>query len=363
MKILLLIKGLGLGGAERHLVDLAKWLKENGDNVRVAYMIPGKNALVQELQDAQIPVEPLGGAQKNSFFACLIGFLRLCQRERFDVVHAHLPLPGLLARLGKGFFAFRLVYTEHNVFQRLHSLTRLAHRASRWIDDVAISCSSAVADSLPWVSQTIRNGIVVYPPCNATDRARTREELALDDQLVVFVCVANLVRKKNHGMLIRSFAEFVGGRAAGDAKLLLVGQDGTERKSLEQLVRALGIHECVIFMGPQRDVRRVLCAADVFCLSSDYEGLPLALLEAMALQLPAIVTDVGGMAEAVNDGECGIVVQPNDQPAMAEAMRKLALSGSFRKRAGELARMRVMNEFSVERMAEEIRATYVETVR
>src|SRR5690606_24851097 len=149
----------------------------------------------------------------------------LLRQLRPDVVHAHLPVTGMMARYARLGGKFRLVYTEHNLFQRLHPATKLAHRLTRRIDDCSVSCSQQVADSLPWDSAVVRNGIAIGGISSFDDEsAKLRSDLGIPSGETVFMCIANLLKKKNHRLMLEAFAQAFG--SGGDAHLVLVGQDG-----------------------------------------------------------------------------------------------------------------------------------------
>ena len=360
-KILMLIKGLGLGGAERHVADLAKTFVAEGRLVHVAYMLPNKDALVDELVGTGVQVSCLQyqGAigRMTSFFR----FVRLCKRLKPDIVHSHLPVAGFFARMAKVLCKVKVIYTEHNVIDRLSPVMRFAHRATHYLDDAAISCSRAVADSLRWPSIVIDNGIRIP---NSDFRSAVRDEyrhsLGVEGDDCVILCVANLLPKKNHALLVNAFKALLG---RGDKALLfLAGQDATERHHLETLVAESGSACKVRFLGARKDILELLAAADIYCMSSDYEGLPLALLEAMAMQLPCVVTDAGGMGEVVRDAECGVVVPVGDLDGLVSGLVSLVNNPSERKVLGRKAREAIVRRFSIESCADRVITVYREVL-
>lgn len=357
MKIHMTIKGLGLGGAERHVADSAIVLKRRGHDISVSYLLPHKDALVPEIEAAGIRVDCIG---RTGFGGNIFSFFRLVSllRElRPDVVHSHLPVTGVIARCAKLFGTFRLVYTEHNLFQRLHPLTRMVHRLTRYIDDCSVSCSQQVADSLPWSSTVVRNGISLSQVTSSRGRGLgLRSSLGLPADHTIYMCIANLLKKKNHELLLQAFAKAFA--AADGAHLVLIGQDGTERTNLESICSELGIGENVHFYGSHPNAARLLEEADVFCLSSSFEGLPIALLESMAAGLPAIVTDVGGMPDAVIDQVSGRVVASGSIDQMADAMRQLYEDPGLRRSMGAAAAARVASAYSMEAMVDELTDCY-----
>ncbi|WP_417448406.1 glycosyltransferase [Idiomarina abyssalis] len=348
-RILIVVKGLGLGGAERHVVDIAIALAQAGHSVSVCYVLPNKNALASELKDARVTVECIGG--RVWWISAFPKFLRAVFRQKPDIIHAHLPIPAIIARLCKPFFRYSLVFTEHNMLDRLHPITRIAHRATHVLDDVSISCSRAVADSLPWPSEVIDNGIAVPAASpKPLKNSHLRSKLGISEESVVFISVANLWAKKNHRLLIDAFDEAFRDEGESAVNLVLVGQDGTERERLERHVDRLTTNRNIHFFGGHPSASSLLPEADVFCLSSDFEGLPIALLESMAAGIPSVTTRVGGIPSAVIDDKTGCLVDPRDQDKYALALRYLFENPNVRREMGEAAFNLVRKNFSLESM-------------
>jgi glycosyltransferase involved in cell wall biosynthesis len=163
---------------------------------------------------------------------------------------------------------------------------------------------------------------------------------------------------KGHETIIRSLARL---RDAGTPATVLVAGDGAERASLEGAARAAGLSpEWIRFLGFRSDVPDLLAAADFFLLPSVTEGLPLSLLEAMSIGLPAIATPVGGIPEVVRPGKDGYLVPVADDVALAEAMSRLCRNPLLIRDLGDQARGRAIQEFSFEAMTREYVALYEE---
>ena len=351
MRIIQVIKGLGLGGAERHVVDVAIGLKALGYKTSVAYLIPEKDAMVKELRSNGIDVYCLGYSGFIGRMMCLFKFLALCAKLKPDVVHAHLPVAGLIARAAKIRFGYRGIYTEHNVQQRLTYFSRISQRLTSWIDDVTVSCSEGVARSLSRASLVISNGIAVPTPSQIEKyRAGARHQFGIPADAVVALCVANLLPKKNHELLLRAWARVVkkGTLRLDNRLLLLVGQDGSERQKLEKLAEILGVGPTVRFVGAQADVKPFMAMSDLYCMSSDFEGLPIALLEAMSFGLPTLVTDAGGMGDVVNSAQCGFVVRVGDESALVLRLEELLANGDARTAYGAAARAAVEKDYGID---------------
>jgi glycosyltransferase involved in cell wall biosynthesis len=197
---------------------------------------------------------------------------------------------------------------------------------------------------------TIHNGVSVSEFEQSKDKADLRTRLRLDPDEFVLVCVARLSEQKQLDILLLAMARAL--RDGVMCKCFIVG-DGPLRKSLEQQSLALGLSGSVFFEGFREDVRPYLQAGTAFVLTSRREGLPLAILEAMACGLPCIVTRVGGNCEAVTHGVNGLVVSPGSIDEIAGAISHLATHRQECEEMSKMARSSVRQEFNLDdRMAQ-----------
>jgi glycosyltransferase involved in cell wall biosynthesis len=180
------------------------------------------------------------------------------------------------------------------------------------------------------------------------DRAKARSRFGVDEDRLIGVIVANLIPYKGHRDLIEGVSQ-VAAKLPARFRILAAGRDQGIRAELEALARARGISERIQFLGEHADIPALLAAADFGLLTSREEGFSNVILEGMAAGLPMIVTDVGGNAEAVLDGETGYVVPPENPQAIGEAILRLAGEETLRKRLGAAGKSRVETEFSIER--------------
>lgn len=355
MRLLLLIKGLGLGGAEQHVRQLAIAMRDRGHAVCVAYLLPHKGELHAALTAEGIATVCWGSGGRWWRTAWRRAWQDL-RAFRPDAVHAHLPVSGMLARLFKPLLGYRLIYTEHITYPLLHPLTRLLHRASWWLDDAAVSCSQGVADSLPRASRVVDNGIAASLPASAP--VAMRAALAIPAGARILLCVANFRPQKNHPLLLRAFDRASQAQPMQDWHLVLVGQDASERPACEAMAASLDSQARIHFAGKRAEAAAWMNEADAFVLSSDEEGLPLALLEAMRAGLPAVVTAVGGMPQVVTP-ETGIVVPRGDETALAAALQRLA-DETLRARLGRAARLRFATHYTQDAMLDQLECLYEE---
>lgn len=175
-----------------------------------------------------------------------------------------------------------------------------------------------------------------------------RKELAIPQDAPLAAIVARLVPIKNHAVFLRAAKLVCGSLPA--ARFLIVG-DGPERRGLEALTEQLGLKGRVIFLGFRDDLPRIYADCDATVLSSDNEGMPVALIESLAAATPAVATDVGETREVIRDGESGFVVPPSDPEALAGALLELLRSPERAKQMGLAGRRHVYPRFSIERLA------------
>jgi glycosyltransferase involved in cell wall biosynthesis len=342
----MLTKGLGRGGAERLIVGAARLIDRERFDLDVAYLLPWKDAFVADVEATGTPVHCLDGPRVTSLG--WLGRLRALVRERdIDVVHTHMPLPAAAARLALPGRRPAFVHTEHNLWDRYRPPTRAANAVTYRRNARAIAVSDGVAASIrsrvpvDVVVHGVDRSLVATAP-DARDRARALLGLPVDVQVIG--TVGNFTAKKDQATLLRALAQpdlAGGGAASGDGgpHLVLVGL-GPLEAGLRTLARDLGLAGRVHFAGSRDDVFDVLPAFDVFTLSSKFEGLPIALLEAMATGVAPVVTAVGGIPEVVHDGEDGLLVPPGAPGPLATAIARLLAAPEVRHEIAGRARAR-----------------------
>src|SRR5712664_230892 len=289
------------------------------------------------LEDAGVEVRYLG---KPLGFDCrmyprLHRVLRDC---RPDVVHTHIQvlryaLPSML-RLKR----VSLVHTVHNLAEReIEPRARWIHRYAFNHGVVPVAVAQQVAVSLKRVygitgCRIVPNGIPTDSYAHPeTARGKWREREGFRDTDVLFVCVARFSPQKNHALLLKAFAH--GPASDPNAHLVLVG-DGALREQLQELPKNLGLVGQIHFLGLRTDIPDVLGAMDVFALSSDWEGNPLSVMEAMASGLPILSTAVGGVPDLCASGREGLIVRPGDVQGLSDAMAWLLRNREARQSLG-----------------------------
>ncbi|MGI9628431.1 MAG: glycosyltransferase [Longimicrobiales bacterium] len=229
--------------------------------------------------------------------------------------------------------------------------------------DQVISVSKGLARQIVEIGKPKREVVVVYNGVDAdafsppADQVATRRELGLPEQGIGLCFVGRTVLAKGLHELLDAFGRVVANYPS--AWLAVVG-DGPDRLEVEQRAEELGLAERVFFPGAKSnaDVPAWLQAADVFVLPSHNEGLPNVVLEAMAVGLPVIATDVGGTAEAVDEGATGFLTMPKDTDALTEVALRLVGDSSLRQSMGSAGRQRVLEHFTWDRSAASLETVY-----
>ncbi|MGI8988240.1 MAG: glycosyltransferase family 4 protein [Bryobacteraceae bacterium] len=356
MKILYLITRAELGGAQVHLHDLLKGFRNSCDlllgvgeegylteaaaglNIRHA-VIPG---LVQ-------PISPLKDVQ------ALARIARLIRSFQPDLVHAHTSKAGILGRAAARWMGVPSVFTAHTwsfaqgtswkwkaagipsekLMARCGAKTITVSEANR-----AMALSRGVGDRENLV--TIHNGIPDTP-------FRAAHGLSPAPRIAM---VARCARQKSQIRLLRAMAP-----VKLPFKISFVG-DGPTRVQLEHEAARLGLTDRTEFLGNRRDIAEILAGSDIFALPTNWEGFPLSILEAMRAGLPVVASDVGGVSEAVADGETGFLTPGEDEAALRERITALLIGPALRLAMGQAGRARYERQFTLPAMIEKTLAVY-----
>jgi glycosyltransferase involved in cell wall biosynthesis len=365
VRVLHLIKSLGRGGAEVLLLETLRAGDRERFDYRFGYFLPHKDALAGALarEGAEVTCFP---ARSSAAIPLRVPTLaRHLRRSGVDILHCHLSLAGVAGRLAGRLAGVPVVYTEHGPIEYLEAPSRLLNlwtwplqeRVIAVSEEVAASVRRHAGERVPLV--VIENG--VSSAHFAPDPARGHElraRLGIPPGAPVVGTVAVFRPQKRLADWLR-VASALRARHP-DLRLLVVG-DGPERDAVAALAGELGLAEAVVFAGLQADVRPFLDAMDVYLMTSGFEGLPIALLEAMAMALPIVSTAVGGIVDAVDDS-CGALAAVGDLPALAAAAGALVADPERRRALGDGARRRVEERFSMARMVARIEALYREVL-
>jgi glycosyltransferase involved in cell wall biosynthesis len=328
IKVLHLIKGLNLGGAEHLLVLAARYRDRDRFTYEVAYLLPDDVALEGALLAEDVPVTCLSGSPWWDP-RWILRLRRHLVRNPIDVLHAHSPLVATGARLVVLTIPTarrpKLVVTLHNMWRSHRLPIRIIDRCTYRVDDARLTVSEAVRRSLPRrASQqaiTLIHGIDVELIAASADRTGARRELGVGDDEILVGTVANLRPTKGYPDLLAAAQRVT--EARDGIRFVAVGQ-GPQLDELTALHEASRLGDRFRFLGYRSDVPRVASGFDIFCMSSRHEGLPVAVMEALVLGIPVVSTDVGGIGEIVTDGREGLLVPVANPELLARALLDLA---------------------------------------
>jgi len=368
MRIVTVLTSLGVGGAEKQALDVAERMAERGHAVALMVLRPRlpeewpTGLPVVSLDIHKNPASVAAGFQRGRKF--LRAFLP-------DVVHSHSFHANVLARLlAVGVPRAAVVSTVHNVYEG-GWMRMMAYRLTDGLSRRTVTVSEAAAErftrlkAIPRHKCLVRmNGIdtAEFAP-SAKRRAATREEMGAGSGFV-WLSAGRMVPAKDFPNLIRAFQ--LARKEAPGAELWIAGVPADAKRVISAdggvhyyfgMAGEKGFHEHVRWLGLRRDMPALLDAADGFVLASAWEGMPLVLGEAMAMEKPVVATDVGGVRELV--GNAGTLVPAKDPEALAEAMlATMRRSSEERAESGRAARERIAHQFSLDAAANRWEALY-----
>lgn len=362
-RTVLQVMGMSAGGIATHVRDIYEAL-DGGDGLRIEIAGPRSSpvAMPDRMFDLHVPDGPVRG------HAGAVRRIREIAREtECDLIHAHGLRAGIDAALAGRALRVPVLLTIHNLVQPAIA-GRLKARVYRRAEAIAARLADHVLCVSEQIARHLRHSVpraadkveVLYlgladVPEPKRSAHEIREELAITPEVPLLVTVARLAPQKALHVLLQAVAGMEG------AHLMILGEGPLEAE-LRSLADSLSLSERVHFLGFRREASSYVAAADVFCLSSVWEGVPLAAQEAIQLGTPIVSTDVGGMSELVIDGHSGRLCAPGDPVGLRDAIQDVLAdgdrAGSFAARAKEGLEER----FSRTRMLERLTAFYKEGV-
>jgi glycosyltransferase involved in cell wall biosynthesis len=364
MRILYILTSLGMGGAERQALALAARMRDRGHSVQVLAL---RQRLPEEWQTT-LPVEYLGLCKTPRDILRLFKAARCVRRFRPGLMHSHGFHANMAARLLRLFSpGTKLVCSIGNVCEQ-GRLRMMAYRCTSFLADRTAVVREAVRDSLVGAHAVKASNCVVTPNGIDTDefapsaerRSLLRARMKICDEFV-WLAAGRVVPAKDYPNLLRALARVRAARS--DVRLWIAAETGGDEFELaRKLIAELGLQDFVRWLGLRRDMPALFDAADGFVLSSAWEGMPLALGEAMAMEKLVVATDVGGVRELVGEaGSNSSFIVPASSPralaaSMLEAMR---MPPAERRALGCAARQRICGNFSMEHAADQWEALYL----
>lgn len=361
-RVLHIIDSLDLGGAQEVVLNLASCGSERFHH-EVA-TLHGRGVYWDRLQQAGIRVFSLSPHKYLPLYLASIPWLLL--RGRYDIVHCHLIPSNIIAKPLAALCGVSAILNHdhtndtHRAENKiLLALDRFANRFASHLIPVSASCRDFLMEheSIPNERITlVPNAIDLrrFTP-GSTTKAEARQKLGVCANGSVLAGVGRLNPQKNFSLFLDVAARLAS--RFPDLRFLLAG-DGPEEKMLRSKASALGIADRVLFTGYVSDSRLVYLAADVLLMPSRFEGLPMTLLEAMAMGLPVVASRLDGIAEVVDDPEDGLLAPPDDADLFVDHVAALISNRELAADMAKRARSKIENRYSVERLTAAVESIY-----
>jgi glycosyltransferase involved in cell wall biosynthesis len=379
MRVLYVTSSEIWGGQEEYLVQLIEGLRRRLGEEYAPVMVSTRHGVATEMFRQRLPAVPLHtvGLRYRDLWAAFRRISELLREERVELIHVNGRRPVLVSAWFRLLKRVPVIATIHLPFFSQEeafaksALLALLHLPPAHLCDLTICVSAQIARErrryhlMPWSRlRVVHNGVALERfqlDENEVQerRRRVREEhgIAPDDLLIV--SLARLEAHKGQDVLIRQLPLL---RAqCPRVRLLLVGT-GSQAENLVALARRTGVEAQVAFAGFRAEVASYLLASDIFALPSLNEGLPLALLEAMAAGLPVVVTRVGAMGEVVRDGVEGFLLNPGEREQVVDRLARLTVDSELRGHMAQAGRRRVAEQFSLDNMVAETARVYDEVL-
>lgn len=368
IRVVHVLDNLNIGGTELNAVRTAERLDPSRFDVRFL-CLRAHGPLRSRLDRAGIPVREIPISRLISLSAVRRGFeiRRLVRQEGIDVVHAHDPYANVLAAPFVRLAGRGAVIVSQRWWRNVHrARVRLANRVSYRFAHCVLANSPSIADLVVREEGVDRARVVVVPnfvddegfvPLTADRHAALRAAIGILPDDVAIGVVGNLYPVKNHAMFLRAAGRLASTWPA--VRFVLVG-DGAERAPLERLARELGIQDRVRMPGRLTTEPGFAGIFDIAVLTSWEEGFPNWIVEAMAAGRPVVAARVGGIPDAVVDGDTGHLVPAGDDDAMARALDRLLGDPASRRRLGVAAAQRARSLYHASAVMKVLEALYEE---
>jgi len=367
IKVLHIIKSLGRGGAETLLPETLAQHNQELFEFHYIYFLPWKNQMVEQIKNEGGKINCFEARNNFQIFRKVGKLVEYVKANGIQVIHCHLPWAGIAGRIAGRLTGVPVVYTEHNKWERYHKLTYYINKWSFGLQKTVIAVSDDVAQSIKkHYTKSAPEVKVVLNGTNTQKFSRQvrqdkdiRAELGIPTDAIVFgiACVFRVQKRLETWLDIAAQLH----NQFPNLHFIIAG-DGPLKEVVHSKAASLSMPQNIHFVGMQPEIRPYLKAMDIFMMSSEFEGLPIALLEAMSMECMPASTAAGGIPELVNNGENGVLV-PVDQPMqLVDALKSYLADASKIKTAAKAARKTVEESFGMNQMVEQIEAIYLDLI-
>lgn len=359
-----MVDNLDIGGAQKLLVTYALVAHQRGIPVDIIGLDAADTSLATQLRadGARVFGFPSRSLLDPARLARLVRHVRC---TRLDVLQTHLTYANILGAVAGRLTGRPVIATLHSISEEAHVYHPVRHALETWLLRYAVQRVVAVGPTVARVARqrlghrridVIPNAVLPPPPLGDSERTALRRQLVGDATRPLLVAVGRITGAKGYADLIDAMACL---RPRQPSAALVIAGGGELLDPLAAQVAALGLTERVKLLGARDDVARLLAAADIFVSSSHWEGLPLALLEAMMAGRPVVATAVGDVPTAVAEGT-GVLVPPRQPEALAAALDALLDDPARIERYGQMAREHAIRTYGVDSWMERLLMLYAE---
>lgn len=362
IKVLHIIKSLGRGGAEMLLPETLKLHNQTKFEFHYIYFLPWKDQMVNALKDAGGKVSCFEAKDNIRLILQYKKIITYCKKHEIALIHCHLPWAGFVGRLVHKRNDLPVLYTEHNMQERYHKVTKTINKLSFNSQSLAFGVSEDVSKSIkeninPKIPvKTLLNGVNTDSFIK-TPHSEIREEFNIPKDAIVLGNVAVFRFQKRLVEWLQVLHDLR--RKGLNVYGIIVGAGPLEEEIKDEWKR-LGLENVVFFAGLQTNVKPYFEAMDIFMMSSSFEGLPIALLEAMSMECAVVSTDAGGIKEVIRNEKDGLTVPVEKWQELSEKVALLIQNKMKLEEFQKAARERVMESFSLKRMVNELEDYYLE---
>jgi len=360
--LLHLIKSLGRGGAETLLAETLTAHDKEKFSFHYIYFLPWKNQLVAELELAGGIVSNVSAVNNLQIILKFNKIISYIRNNNIQIIHCHLPWAGFLGRLIHLITGIPVIYSEHNKQERYHFFTRfinkLTFNAQSLViavsDDVKTSIQNHIQPKIP--VKTIFNGINTEKYRRNIDAGlKIRSDLGIAADAIVIGSLVVFRTQKRIDYWLELFSKLHA--IYPDLRGILVG-DGPLKNEILAKIKQLGLEDVVFLPGIQTNAVDWYSAMDIFMMTSEFEGLPLSLLEAMSCECAVVATNAGGIKEVLINTINGFTVDVDQWTDLFYAIEFLLSDRTLLKTVSLAARLRVIESFSIQTMVSQLESTY-----
>lgn len=326
------------------------------------YFLAWKNQMVEAIEDAGGRVTCFEAKDNIRLLLQYKRIISYCKEHNIDLIHCHLPWAGFVGRLIHKKTGIPVVYTEHNMQERYHIATKSINKISFNSQNLALGVSQDVTDSIkknihPKIPfRTLLNGVNTESFLRTSD-SKIRSELGILENAIV---IGNVAVFRFQKRLVEWLQVVKKIREKNTNVYGIIVGAGPLEEEIKSEWKKLELENIVFFPGLQTNVKPYFEAMDIFMMSSSFEGLPIALLEAMSMECAVVSTDAGGIKEVIRNGIDGLTCPVDDWEQLEEKVQILLEEPGTLKNYKLAARKRVIESFSLQRMVEELEELYEE---